>query len=53
MQRIGPDTVEINVCTSNRLIAAPGFVAIGPNRESEIPDEHRAHGVFMERMLTT
>jgi len=34
------------------LYRSTGFVDIDPYPESEIPDEHKAHWVFMERMLT-
>jgi GNAT superfamily N-acetyltransferase len=33
------------------LYRSSGFVEIGPYPESEIPDEYKAHWVFMQRML--
>jgi GNAT superfamily N-acetyltransferase len=35
------------------LYRSSGFVNIGPYAESEIPDEYKAHWVFMERSLTS
>jgi hypothetical protein len=34
------------------LYRSSGFVDIEPYPESEIPDEHKPHWVFMERTLT-
>jgi ribosomal protein S18 acetylase RimI-like enzyme len=34
------------------LYRSTGFADIDPYPESEIPDEYKAHWVFMERVLT-
>jgi hypothetical protein len=34
------------------MYRSTGFVDIDPYSESEIPDEYKAHWVFMERILT-
>ena len=36
---------------AHALYRSSGFVDIGPYPESEIPDQYKAHWVFMERLL--
>jgi GNAT superfamily N-acetyltransferase len=40
------------ITAAHDLYRSTGFVDIDSYPESEIPDEHKAHWVFMERMLT-
>jgi GNAT superfamily N-acetyltransferase len=40
------------MAAAHDLYRSSGFVEIGPYPESEIPDEYKAHWVFMERMLS-
>ena len=49
--RIRLDNLEF-MTAAHRLWRSSGFTDIEPYPESEIPDEHRSHCVFMERKLT-
>src|SRR6266496_4708309 len=50
-ERVRLDSPDF-MSAAHGLYRANGFVAIGPYPESEIPDEHKRHWVFMERTLT-
>jgi hypothetical protein len=39
------------ITAAHGLYRSSGFVATGAYPQSEIPDEHKAHWVFMERTL--
>jgi GNAT superfamily N-acetyltransferase len=46
-ERIRLDSPDF-MTAAHGLYRSRGFVSIGPYRESEIPDEHKSHWVFME-----
>jgi GNAT superfamily N-acetyltransferase len=47
-ERIRLDSPDF-MTAAHGLYRSSGFVSIGPYPESEIPDEHKSHWVFMER----
>ena len=49
-ERIRLDSPDF-MTAAHGLYRQTGFVLIGPYPESEIPDEHKSHWVFMERTL--
>jgi GNAT superfamily N-acetyltransferase len=50
-ERVRLDSPDF-MTAAHGLYRSSGFVEIGPYPESEIPDEHKSHWVFMERTLT-
>jgi len=50
-ERVRLDSPDF-MTAAHGLYRASGFMDIGPYPESEIPDEYKAHWVFMERTLT-
>lgn len=50
-QRVRLDSPDF-MTAAHALYRASGFVDIEPYPESEIPDEYRAHWLFMERKLS-
>jgi GNAT superfamily N-acetyltransferase len=50
-ERVRLDSPDF-MTAAHGLYRASGFMDIGPYPESEIPDEYKAHWVFMKRTLT-
>jgi GNAT superfamily N-acetyltransferase len=50
-ERIRLDSPEF-MTAAHGLYRSEGFTEIGPYLESEIPDEHKSHWIFMEKPLS-